>query len=114
MEIFLSFVLWAGFVFVIMRLSNAAQATQAGQHQLPTTMAAPTAAAPRLRWLPPERDTDPVCRKVIATAKAKPSVFDGDVYYFCSRDCREIFEAAPDLYVGGGSASHQQLEKVHV
>ncbi len=32
---------------------------------------------------------------------AKPSVFDGIVYYFCSRDCREVFEAAPHTYVAG-------------
>ncbi len=54
-----------------------------------------------MRWAPPEKDVDPVCKKVVYTEKSKPSVHDGDVYYFCSRECREIFEAAPDLYIIG-------------
>jgi YHS domain-containing protein len=53
----------------------------------------------RLRWIAPPEDIDPVCGKVIATRCAKPSLHDGWVYYFCSRECRETFEAAPDRYV---------------
>jgi YHS domain-containing protein len=26
---------------------------------------------------------------------------EGTTYYFCSRDCREEFEAAPEDYIGG-------------
>lgn len=51
------------------------------------------------RWEAPETDTDPVCSKTVKTADAKPSVFDGHVYYFCSRECREVFEAAPETYL---------------
>ncbi len=53
-----------------------------------------------LRWIPPKRGVDPVCGSTVKTAGAKPSVYDGNVYNFCSRDCREIFEAAPQAYVG--------------
>lgn len=42
---------------------------------------------------------DPVCGKTVSTETAKPSVHDGHVYYFCSRDCRERFEAAPEQYL---------------
>jgi YHS domain-containing protein len=49
------------------------------------------------------------------TAGAKPSVYDGNVHYFRSRDCREIFEAAPQTHVG---IEHQpadlRLELSHV
>ena len=43
---------------------------------------------------------DPVCGKTVRTDKAKSLVYDGSVFYFCSRECRERFEAAPHLYVG--------------
>ena len=52
-----------------------------------------------LRWVPPEKDLDCVCGEVIKTTNAKPSVYDGLVYYFCSRECREKFETAPWTYV---------------
>lgn len=55
----------------------------------------------KARWQPPERTMDPVCGALVRTDRAKPSLHDGMIYYFCSRDCREIFEAAPDLYVDG-------------
>jgi YHS domain-containing protein len=67
----------------------------------------------KLRWVPPVRDSDPVCGKMITTDRAKPSVYDGNVYYFCSRECREVFEAAPNLYLGNGDAEQQKLEHSH-
>jgi YHS domain-containing protein len=56
-----------------------------------------------LRWVPPERDLDCVCGNVIKTIGAKPSVYDGLVYYFCSQECRETFETAPGTYVAKAS-----------
>ncbi|MFZ5609604.1 MAG: YHS domain-containing protein [Pseudomonadota bacterium] len=71
-------------------------------------------ADPELRWVPPDEDRDPVCGKMVATVSAKSSVHDGSVYYFCSRDCREIFEAAPALYVRPrASDAPRQLENEH-
>jgi YHS domain-containing protein len=52
----------------------------------------------RPRWIAPPEDTDPVCGKIISTEHAKPSLCDGWVYYFCSQECRDIFEAAPANY----------------
>ncbi len=66
-----------------------------------------------VRWVPPKKDTDPVCNKTVATDNAKPTVYAGNVYYFCSRECREVFEAAPDLYAGGGGPDRQNLEHSH-
>jgi len=67
-----------------------------------------------MRWTSPEKDVDPVCNKVVYTEKSKPSVHDGDVYYFCSRECREVFEAAPALYVGPEfEQTRQQTEIGH-
>jgi YHS domain-containing protein len=61
-----------------------------------------------LVWTAPEKDVDPVCGKGVVTAEAKSTVHNGWVYYFCSRECREAFEAAPETYVGAqGHASPQ-------
>ena len=58
---------------------------------------------------------DPVCGKTVRPSAAKPSVHDGSVYYFCSRDCREIFEAAPEQYLEPRAETLQpQLENRHV
>ncbi len=54
---------------------------------------------------PPEKDTDPVCGMEISTETAKPSFHDGLVYYFCSRECRDTFEASPMKYLGGDLAT---------
>ncbi len=53
---------------------------------------------------PPEKDTDPVCGMEISTETAKPSFHNGLVYYFCSRECRETFEASPLKYLSGDLA----------
>ncbi len=69
-----------------------------------------------LQWIAPEKDVDPVCGKTVPTDKAKPSVYEGSVYYFCSRGCREVFEAAPDQYLEGrnSGAKARELEHSHV
>lgn len=42
-------------------------------------------------------------------------VYHSRVYYFRSRECREIFEAAPDKYVGPhAKTSHSLSENNHV
>lgn len=48
---------------------------------------------------PPESDVDRVCGKTVSTDNAKSIFHDGLVYYFCSRECREMFEASPAQYV---------------
>ena len=70
---------------------------------------APRPPQDRLRWIAPPEDTDPVCGKSIPTECAKPSLHGGWVYYFCSRECREIFEAAPDRYVRNQAAAPSRV-----
>lgn len=48
---------------------------------------------------PPEKDVDAVCGKTVLTSRAKSSFHDGLVYYFCSGECREVFESSPAEYV---------------
>jgi len=40
-------------------------------------------------------------------------IHDGNVHYFCSRECRDVFETAPDFYVGGRDPNHPRLQHSH-
>lgn len=102
MEALATFLLWAALFFVMMRLGCGAHVTgHRGKHQQNRT----DDGAADLRWVPPETDRDPVCGTDVRTDQAKPSVHDGLVYYFCSRECREMFEAAPESYIAPALAS---------
>lgn len=95
--------------------SNSASNEVAGDVAKVASEAAPSDPGP-LTWVAPEKDVDPVCGKAVVTKTAKSSVHAGNVFYFCSRDCREVFEAAPGTYVGDPKTPKQprQLEKSHV
>tara|TARA_R110002167_G_scaffold66983_1_gene189363 strand:- start:3000 stop:3350 length:351 start_codon:yes stop_codon:yes gene_type:complete len=110
------FLVWAAVIFVMLRFGGGSHimgqshgsSRDGGNQREPQ-------GAEGLRWIPPKTDLDPVCSKTVHTSIAKPSVHDGSVYYFCSRECREIFEAAPQLYVGAAASTPQpQLENRHV
>jgi YHS domain-containing protein len=105
MSTLLSILLWAVITFLMVRLGNTLR--------LPAPTGSSKGDGPRLRWVPPAKDVDPVCGKTVTTDKAKPSVYAGNVYYFCSRECREVFEAAPHFYVGSRDADQQNLEHSH-
>lgn len=108
MEALIFFALWAVFLFLMMRFGCGAHVMgHGGEH------GSGGAERKGIPWAPPERETDPVCGKTVRTSRAKPSVHDGRVYWFCSRDCREIFEAAPEFYVGGPDRGDDKLEHSH-
>ncbi|MEZ5853039.1 MAG: YHS domain-containing protein [Hyphomicrobiaceae bacterium] len=105
------FLIWGALIFLMMRFGCGAHVAGHGHH---ASKDENDASAEGLRWIAPETDTDPVCGKTVRTQNAKPSVHDGSVYYFCSRDCREIFEAAPDQYLGESAiVTHQYAEPSH-
>ena len=117
METLLFFGFWAAVMFLMMRRGCGSHAighrSSQGVHEQRTS-SSDGADANDLRWVPPERDKDPVCGKTVRTADARPSVYDGRVFYFCSRECREVFEAAPHLHVGGPEKTQsKQLEASH-
>lgn len=111
MEALLYFALWAGLIFLMMRFGCGAHVMGHGRRQ--TQDDSQKAGDPKLQWVPPEKDTDPVCGKTVSTKAAKPSVYAGNVYYFCSRECREVFEAAPDHYLGARDPQRPALEHSH-
>ena len=94
------FLFWAGLVFFLMRLGRDAHVTGDGQGQHRTPDKGSGHNPKQLGWTAPKTAVDPVCGTTVRTIAAKSSVDDGVVHYFCSRDCRERFEAAPNLYLG--------------
>ena len=113
METLLYFAFWAGLIFLMMRLGCGAHVMGRSRDDEQTQNERGQVGSPELRWVPPKTDTDPVCNKTVSTIDAKPSVHAGNVYYFCSRECREVFEAAPDLYVGGADSNRPEMEHSH-
>jgi len=117
MEEVFYFILWAGAFFLMMRLGCGSHIAGHSSHAGPGKNMPPNET---LRWIPPKMDKDPVCGKTVTTATAKSSIYDGAVYYFCSRECREQFEAAPDLYLDkatsqtGRDDTQKTMEQSHV
>ena len=107
MDALVYFLFWAALIFVMMRLGCGVHVMGHGGRGARTGK--PPDAKDALRWIPPESDVDPACGRVIRTAAAKSSIHDGTVYYFCSRECRERFEAAPDSYLDADAAQEPNL-----
>jgi YHS domain-containing protein len=103
-ETLLYIAVWAAIIFFMMRFGCGAHVMGHGHggHGSSTNSASKSTAA---RWVPPEKDTDPVCGMTVATKDAKSAVCDGTVYYFCSSACRDKFESSPTSYLGGGDPS---------
>lgn len=114
MQTLLYFLLWAGFIFLMMRFGCGAHVTGHGHRHggskpgsgtdLPDTNA---------RRTQPEKARDPVCGMTVDTANAKSSVYDGRIYYFCSQSCRDKFEASPAPYAKGESGEKPTMEQSH-
>lgn len=114
MEALLYFALWAGLIFLMMRFGCGAHVMGHDHGRGGSREKDASPGAEKLRWIPPEADVDPVCGKTVRSQSAKPSVHDGMVYYFCSRECRERFEAAPDLYLRPKAAAPpEHLDHTH-
>ncbi|MGE6607715.1 YHS domain-containing protein [Halomonas sp. NPDC076908] len=113
MDALFYFLLWAAILFLMMRFGCGAHVMghRHGRSNHGDDSREDPHATEGLKWIPPAEDVDPVCGKTVRTERAKPSVHDGHVFYFCSRDCRERFEAAPEQYlVPGATASPLQPE----
>jgi YHS domain-containing protein len=114
METVLYFLLFGAVIFFMMRFGCGSHVAGHGHgHGRSRRQGSEGRSTGGARWTPPEKDTDPVCGMTVATAGARSAVHDGNVYYFCSADCRDKFEAAPGTYVKAGSASSQSREHEH-
>ncbi len=93
----LYFVIWAVLFFVMMRYGCGAHIMGHAHHH-GETGSSQRGNDQNLRWIPPKQSVDPVCGMTVQTVDAKSAVHDGQVYYFCSQDCRARFEASPLSY----------------
>lgn len=109
MEALLYFIFWGALIFLMMRFGCGAHVM--GHKHGKGKPEASSGSRSDMHWTPPANDIDPVCKESVATNQAKSSVHAGRVYYFCSRECREVFEAAPDLYVS--DTNQPKLEHSH-
>lgn len=102
------FLLWAGLFFVMMRFGCGAHVMGHGHgHADSRTDGHEPLAAPS------DKVVDPVCHMNVESAKAKSAVHEGQVYYFCSQDCRAKFEAHPGAYVKSGGDTPAAKEHHH-
>lgn len=111
MDTLLWFALWAGLFFLMMRFGCGAHVMGHGHGQHGAQDSDASGAHDGMRWVAPATEIDPVCHKTVNTDTAKSAVYAGTVYYFCSSEHRELFEAAPERYVvakTGQQESHME------
>ncbi len=96
METLLWFAVWAGLIFVMMRFGCGAHIMGHGRGRHDGHGNQAPGDRDSMRWVAPATDIDPVCRKTVNTASAKSAVYSSMVYYFCSNECRDRFEATPE------------------
>jgi YHS domain-containing protein len=90
---------WAALFFVLMRFGCGAHIMGHGGHG---HHGSHEGSGDRLQE--PGTAIDPVCGMTVATPGAKSSIYRGKAYYFCSADCRDKFEAAPQEFAGEAPA----------
>jgi YHS domain-containing protein len=100
MESLANFLLWAGFFFLLLHFGRGAHVMGDRHRQRGAPEQGLDRNPKQLGWTAPKIAVDAVCGKTVQTNAAKSSVDDGAVHYFCSRECRERFEVAPNLYLG--------------
>lgn len=105
-EALVYFAVWAALIFVMMRFGCGAHVLGHGHHHGDQG----TADRTNGDMTPPREATDLVCGLTVEPSTAESSVHDRRVYYYCSHDCREKFEATPLAYVTSGAASPASKE----
>ena len=108
MEKVLYLLFWAALFFVMMRFGCGAHIMGHGGHG---RRGSHEGSCDRLRE--PATAIDPVCGMTVATSGAKSSIHRGKAYYFCSADCRDKFEAAPQQFAGEEAAPSAGGEHHH-
>jgi YHS domain-containing protein len=111
MSALLYFGLWAGLIFLMMRFGCGAHVMGHGQHH--GDRSDNKAGTGGAKWVPPDKNVDPVCGMTVATTDAKSAVHDGTVFYFCSANCRDKFEATPDKFLSGRAGKPEEMEHHH-
>jgi YHS domain-containing protein len=93
------FLIWGGLFFLMMRFGCGAHVMGHGHGHSDSRSDERDPSARDGSAAAPNKVVDPVCHMNLETTKAKSAVHHGQVYYFCSQDCRAKFEADPSAYV---------------
>jgi YHS domain-containing protein len=109
METLIYFLIWGALIFFMMHFGCGAHVMGHGHSHGD----ARSSSGDNVRWTGPDKDVDPVCGMTVETAKAKSAVHDGHVYYFCSQNCREKFEANPASYLKPATDASHVMEHHH-
>ncbi len=88
-----SFLLFAAFFFLMMRFGCGAHAGHGGHHGNHENHGSDNGHITA-------SGTDPVCGMHVDAGAGFAKTYRGAKYRFCSRDCLEKFDAAPDKYSG--------------
>jgi YHS domain-containing protein len=88
----ISLLIFAAFFFLMMRFGCGAHAGHGGHHRGHRTESS--------------TNTDPVCGMQVEPDQGYAKVYQGTRYRFCSRDCLDKFDAAPDKYTGSSNDAH--------
>lgn len=113
MESLIYFLLFAGLFVVMMRFGCGAHVMGHGHRHSGSAPRDQGASGGETPMRAPEKAIDPVCKMTVETASAKSSVYAGNVYYFCSQDCRGKFERDPASYVGASAPRSTTTEHGH-
>ena len=109
METLFYIALWGALIFLMMRFGCGSHVMGHGHGGHGRHSTDGTSKSAGTRWVPPDKDVDPVCGMTVATKDAKSTVYDGAVYYFCSPDCRDKFEASPASHLASsGQPQHRE------
>ena len=105
-----SFLLFAGLFFVMMRFGCGAHVGHGGHaghggesgdgehagHDVPRDRGGAGSAS----------NVDPVCGMPVGSGTGYAKTYRGVEYHFCSRDCLDKFDASPEQYAGRTAPTH--------
>ncbi len=107
------FLLWGAFIFLMMRFGCGAHIMGHGHSRRHSGgMPGASQSSGGTGSSPPSKEIDPVCGMTVEMAEAKSTVHDGNVYHFCSQNCREKFEVSPQSYLGRAASSPRDMEHI--
>jgi len=114
MQTLIYFLIWGALIFLMMRFGCGAHVMGHGHsHGGSRAQGDGSSSGGNIRWIPPEKNVDPVCGMTVETAKAKSAIHEGHVYYFYSQDCRGKFESNPASYLKPATGASRVIEHHH-
>ena len=114
MQALIYFAVFAGLFFLMMRFGCGAHVVGHGHGRRGAGDENEAGDPHAPGWRKWSTEIDPVCGKTVQADTAKPSVYDGVIYYFCSQICREQFEGDPGRYTAPRTGRERNnLEEAH-